>query len=373
MIKKEKTRQSNFELMRIVSMIMIVMWHLIFHGNLINTAQGTTKFILEFLILLGVVHVNSFVIVTGYFQCDKKFSLKKILSLINTTWFYKVLFLIITLLIGTFTITKLEIFQEILPIDIRNYWFVNCYLVLYILSPYLNVLIKKMTQQQYRKLIIIGFFLFSIIPIITNNTTISNNGYTVINFCYLYLIGGYLRKYPIKENLHFKNYSKNKTQFIFLFMALFMLFLNFICYQFSKNLMIMDNSAIKQIGSNFYTNYRSFSNPLVILQTVFYFLYFSTLTIKSEVINKISKNTLDVYLIHENFYVQHLIYNYMKTSTWINFGGYTLIALTIFVPILIFIICIIISLVKDFIFKFISRRKSVKKSIDKFYNYIEEF
>ena len=370
---KDKTRQSNFELMRIISMIMIVMWHLIFHGNLIDTAQGTTKFILEFLILLGAVHVNSFVIVTGYFQCDKNFSLKKLISLINTTWFYKVLFLIIALAIGTIPITKLEIFQELLPIDMRDYWYINCYLVLYIISPYLNILIKKITQQQYRKLIIIGFYIFSIIPIITNNATVSNNGYTVINFCYLYLIGGYLRKYPIRENLHFKNYSKNKVQCIFLFMSVFMLFLNFICYQFSKDLMVMDNSIIRQVGSNFFVNYRSFSNPLVILQTVFYFLYFSTLTVKSNIINKISKNTLDVYLIHENYYVLHLIYNYMKTSTWINFGGYNVIILTICIPILIFVICIIISFIKDLIFLFIKKMRIAKKCVNSFYNYIEKF
>lgn len=372
MTEKIKTRQSNFEVMRIISMIMIVMWHLIFHGNLMDTTTGTTKFILELLVLIGAVHVNSFIIVTGYFQCEKRFSIKKVFSLMGSVWFYKVLFLIVAIVIG-FSVTRLEILQELMPIDIRDYWFINCYILLYFISPYLNILINKMKQQQHRKLIIGGMILFCIIPMITNQGSVQNNGYTIVNFCYLYLVGAYLKKYPLKENLHFINYSKNKRQCIYLFVAVSACFLNFIFYQFSKSLISMDNSLLSEIGKNFLLSWRSFSNPLIIIQSIFYFLFFSTLTIKSKKINVLSKYVLDVYLIHENYYMLNVIYIWMLTSTWYKLNGYLVIALTIITPIIIFFICIIISVLKNILFKFITSRMVWKKTSNRIYKYLNDF
>lgn len=367
-VKKE--RLSSFELMRIISMIMIVMWHLIFHSGIYDVAFGAKKFVLEVLVLIGVVHVNSFVLVTGYFQYEKRFSLKRLISIINSVWFYKVVFLIIALIIGTFTITKLEIFNELLPIDMRDYWFVNCYLVLYIISPYINILIDKLSHEQHRKLIIISFVLFSIIPLVTNNTTISNNGYTIINFCYLYLIGAYLRKYPLKDSLPLKKYSRKQLQLGFLVLGFFFFLINFICYQVSKSFMLMNHSLLREIGKNFFVNYRSFSNPFVIIQSILYFLYFSTLMIKSNFINSVAKHVLDVYLIHENFYVIQTIYIWLKTLNWLNYNIYIFTILVLIVPVFIFWISIGISLIKAWIFKIVSSIKTVKKMSDKFYDFM---
>ena len=157
MERKKSERLSNFELMRFISMVLIVMWHLILHSELYSSTSGATKFFLEFLVLLGVVHVNSFVLVTGYFQYDKKISLKKIVNLIKNVWFYKVLFVLIAILFFGKNISKLELFNELLPIDMRDYWFINCYLVLCILSPFINLLIEKMNQKQHRKILIVFF------------------------------------------------------------------------------------------------------------------------------------------------------------------------------------------------------------------------
>lgn len=373
MKEKTKIRQSNFELMRIISMIMIVMWHLIFHSVLFDQATGVTKFVLELLVLVGTVHVNSFILLTGYFQSDKDFSLKKFLSIIKTVWFYKVIILFFILFMGIRVTTKLEIFKELLPIDTRDYWFINVYLVLYILSPYLNILINKMTQQQYRKLLIISFILFSVLPILTNNATVSNNGYTVINFCFLYFIGGYLRKYPIENNFHFRNYSTNKIQFIFFIILIFSLMMNFIIYQFSKQLILMNNALLNELGNNFIINYRSYSNPIVLIQSISYFIYFGTLTLKSNVINKIGKNVVDVYLIHENYYISSVLYTWIGVSKWLNYSGYAIIALTILVPIIIFAVCILISFIKGLFCNFLESRKIYRKVSNIFYNYIEKF
>ena len=68
----KKERLSNFELMRIISMFLIVMWHTTLHSETYTSAHGFLRFMLDIIMCLCVVHVNSLVMVTGYFQCNKR-------------------------------------------------------------------------------------------------------------------------------------------------------------------------------------------------------------------------------------------------------------------------------------------------------------
>ena len=78
---EKKTRESNFELMRIISMFMIVLWHVIIHGRLLGSSTGLTNLIYNLLLCVFIVHVNSFILASGYFQSNNNFSLKKFLKL----------------------------------------------------------------------------------------------------------------------------------------------------------------------------------------------------------------------------------------------------------------------------------------------------
>lgn len=61
-------RKSNFELLRIVSMFMIILTHILTHGQVIdNTNNGILSIFFDFLFCIVIVHVNSFVLLTGYF------------------------------------------------------------------------------------------------------------------------------------------------------------------------------------------------------------------------------------------------------------------------------------------------------------------
>ena len=143
---------------------------IIIHGHLIDNTSGAINLLLNLILCICIVHVNSFVIVTGYFQCDQSFSLKKFLKIFNLQWFYKIIIVITLSTFGIISVSNIEFIREILPIgSTHNYWFINCYLVLYLISPFLNKFIKAMNQQEYRKCLLLNFFLFSIIAYITNN------------------------------------------------------------------------------------------------------------------------------------------------------------------------------------------------------------
>ena len=118
-IKKERT--SNFELMRIISMLFIVMYHVIVHGKISTEAVGSYKFIINFILSILIVHVNSLVFLTGYFSCNKnETKYKKVGKIIGKAWFYKAIIVILFVIFGVFPLTKIKIMEELLPLELRK-------------------------------------------------------------------------------------------------------------------------------------------------------------------------------------------------------------------------------------------------------------
>lgn len=87
MIKPE--RNSNFELMRIISILLIILYHIIFHGNVIQLCTTQTlKFVFKIIEVATLVHVSSFVLLTGYYQSTSQFKQAKLWKITNASWFY---------------------------------------------------------------------------------------------------------------------------------------------------------------------------------------------------------------------------------------------------------------------------------------------
>lgn len=367
----QKIKQSNFELMRIISMFFIVLYHVIYHGQTLNNTNGTILLILQFIICITLVHVNSFILITGYFQYDKKFKLKKFMQIFTLAYFYKIIIYIIGICLKFATINYIDIFNTLNPFYIP-YWYIACYLILYLLSPFLNTLIKNIDQKNHKNLILILILCFSFAPFFSNQAVGTNNGLTVIQFIIMYFIGAYLHKYPINQSKYFKNCSKNKIQLTLFVATIFFLFINFITYNFGTILENNPSYLLQYFGHLITENYIRYNFIFVILQSVCYFLWFSTLNIKSKFINYISSLTLGIYLIHEYYLIRGNIY-----YKWFNLDNPELLASkiliikVIIVAIIIFVGCAIIDIIRQLIFKFIRKRKISQKISNKFYNYID--
>lgn len=84
-----KSRKSNFELMRIIAMLMIVLWHVIIYGNILGIYYNSfMSSLFSFLKFFLVIRVNLFMLLTGYFQISTKFKFSKIIKIISQLIFY---------------------------------------------------------------------------------------------------------------------------------------------------------------------------------------------------------------------------------------------------------------------------------------------
>ncbi|MBO5530371.1 MAG: acyltransferase family protein [Bacilli bacterium] len=367
---KQKERNSNFELMRIVSMFLIIVWHFIMHTHLISRTTGELNFVIRVIYLLIAVHVNSFVLVSGYFQYNKDINSKKIFSLIGKTWFYKLMYALIFVFFGIVTMSKFDFFFFLQPLNITYsygefYWFINIYICLYLLIPYLNILIKNLSYNMHKKLIIILFILLSIIPRIALWSTMSNHGTTLITFIMLYLIGAFFGKYKLRDNYHFKYYSIKKYKFVINILFIITCFLSVIVLCSSDYLRMYSNTLIFDYFSRFFgENYIDFATPLIVIESVLYLLIFESINIKSKIINKIGTLTFGIYLVHENKFLFDTFYNWLPIGTSGLIFSKKILILIIAYSLMIFMVSAVIEYIRQIITKAIIKiYKKLPKNI----------
>jgi surface polysaccharide O-acyltransferase-like enzyme len=74
-------RNFGLELLRIISMLMIVTLHYLGHGNVLETVDifSFNYYIAWFIQSLSYVSVNIFVLISGYFLVDKEFKSKNLI------------------------------------------------------------------------------------------------------------------------------------------------------------------------------------------------------------------------------------------------------------------------------------------------------
>lgn len=367
----KQERNSNYELMRIISMFMIVVYHIIMHGHVINNYQNEGAALLtKFIFFITVVHVNSFILVSGYFQSASKFKQSKLWAIINQSLFYRIVIMSILILFNVISLNRIEVFKEISIIDTTEYWFIKTYIFLYCLTPFINKFIETLSKKNHQKLLMLLLVLFSIIPTITGGWTFDNNGYTLYNFVFLYLIGAYLRKYPLKEMYIFKPMSKRLYQIFMIMVFISTCILNFVLTNYIDKISNV-NSILGELNNYIGRASTAYSNPFVIIQTIAYFEFFGTLNIKSKVINKIASLTLGVYMIHDNSFIRANVYNWLK----INNGpvySYKFIIYIFIIAVVIYVACSLIEYLRKLLFSFIYKLKISEKVRNKYYQTINE-
>ena len=369
-MNREKERNSSYELMRIVSMFLIVLYHIILHGKVLENCQNEgLKIILEFIEFVTLVHVNSFILVTGYYQVESNFKQSKIWSLLNANWFYRVLIVVLLLTFNIVSIDKVSLIKETFPINLNEYWFFKNYLLLYCLTPFINKGIEKLNKSTYQKMIIVSFIIFSIVPSVTGGSYFDNSGFTLYQFVFLYMVGAYLKKYPLSKSYIFKVMSKNMYKLILIFILFTCVFSNYILYKYSMSVSSV-NTVLGEISSYVSRASTLYNNPFVIIQSICFFEYFGTLTIKNRYINKLASLVFGIYLIHDNNFSRGLIYAYLK----INDGpiySYKFIFYVFFIAVLIYAICAVIEYIRQKLFKKIYNFKLSKMIREKYYEFIK--
>lgn len=332
--KKTMYRNSSIELLRIISMVMIMFHHFAYHGNFEwNYNEITIPHLwYNFILMGGKVGVNIFVLISGFFlieNTERLFQPKKLLKFWGQVVFYSITtyFLSIVLQINNFDIK--QIIKICFPITYPGWWFASTYFMLYLIHPFLNKLLHDLNKNVYQYLILLLVFCWSIIPTLTTQLFESNY---LLWFITLYAIAGYAKIYGFNERLKSKHYF---FLFLIVLVCSYLVSVSFLVLGTKRNELAVH--AIDFFGMERFP---------ILLMAFFLFMTFAKLKIKfNKWINVIASATFGVYLIHDSSYIRYYIWwNIFKINQYQE--SLFLIPYSILVVFTVYVLCTGIEMVR---------------------------
>lgn len=349
---KEKIRESNIELLRIFAMMMIVAYHSVRHN--LTYIQGTEihQGIGAVLLGIGQLGVTVFVLISGYFQIDKEFKTKRVVRVYLQLLFYSISMMIICTVFKFAEFNKLAIIRAFLPVSYNEYWFFSAYIILCVLTPFLNKFAKSLEKENYKKMLIIFTVIFSVIySLLYSSRSYSvgdGNLGAVAWFIYLYLLAGYIKLYKI-------NILENKKTLYILTITVFIIF---------ATLLIFLNQTRNHTAFYWYVKINSI---FILTLAVLVFYIFKNAKIKqSKIINYIASLTFPVYIIHENYLFRETFWSVSNKIVPISSNTVTSTILNILCSIFaVFIMAAVAETIRRFIEKQIFKSKKVNELLEK--------
>ncbi len=317
-------RQLNMELMRIVAMMLVLLVHATFLSNpwpvksMFEEAPGST-FVFSYVEAIGLVCVNCFILISGYFSIRPK--LKSLCNLLFMVYFYKVVIFGLDWAVNGFSVMNLQ--KTLFPF---TDWFVGAYLGLYLLSPLINKYVDLASEKDLRTFLIVYLSLQVLVGWLMPFTSETSgfvfeapfmdfsNGYSVFAFIGLYCLARYVKLHGSVALGRLLTRWKARD-FILLFFALTLV--NTLFFAAARLYVPWPNIA-------YYLShlFEKYTNPFTIAASVCLLFFFMKIKVKetsgfAPTIVVFGKSAFAVYLIHFNF----LVLPYFKQGAHAIYAG----------------------------------------------------
>lgn len=349
-----KKRMANIELLRIVSMMMVVMLHYLGKGNLLPSLTGSMDvngYVAWGMESLCIVAVNVYMLISGYFLVESGFKAGRLVELLCQVLFYAILVPVVLVVLGivpasVFSIN--HILETVLPVQMAHYWFITAYVIMYLLSPVLSVAAKTMKQEQLRGTIVALLLFFSVSKSILPFQLVNDNrGYDGLWFVCVFLVAAYIRLY----GLPFFTAKGNGRR-------------SLLCYVAGcvgmYGVMLLVRVVYLKTGSlgHFIQSTHHYNHILNLFAAVSLFYVFLHLKFDGEkwwskLICKVAPYTLGVYLLHEQLDIRFLWPAWLGATLEENVGLFVLRAL--FAVLVVFVAGILVDMVRGALFGVVKR------------------
>ena len=272
-MNKLASRNLNIELIRIVAMLLIVLGHIVGYYVPISTeASPLLKTCCSAICFFIPFHVNLFILISGYCGIKRWSNIIKIWGLLLSTQ------LCITGITYIFNLDVHYTWQTyVFPLTHNDWWFMRIYIMLCVLAPAIERFINYSRQQEVYSILIALLCLDIYFSFIHRVQTINYDGYNLLHFLTIYLIGCFLRN----------NLSKICRKQKLLMLAIISIALLKVVWHLILNYYNIDD------------RYTDYNNPFNIISSVLIFGFMMNLNCHSKWITIISSSVISAYLISE--------------------------------------------------------------------------
>lgn len=357
----KKERESGIELYKVIAIFLIVLSHVIQtltepnyvlgvgEGTFINIATATTDLnvlLLALFRICGALGNNMFFICSAWFLVNsKKMSLKKVIHMILDVWIINMIVFWGLHAIGIqFQVS--DTVRTFFPTTFANNWYITCYLLFYLIYPFLNRMLEQLNISEHFALTSFLFMIYFIIPVLPLEEINLFFANELVIFLATYVIVSFIKIY---KNEWTENLKLNKG----------ILFVSIVSY-------VVLILSVDYLGLR--TNY--FLNRLVrwnMNNSLFMFLIaFSSFNMMKKkkfinrTINYFSSLSLLVYIFHENLAFRRYFRPVIEFSILRRFGIEHAFICAVFMAVSLAILSFIISAVyKIFFTKIVSKLSSI--------------
>lgn len=276
-------RETGIELFRILLMLSIVACHYVNNSGVFSLCDrgggGNGLFLLCFG-AWGKIAINCFILITGWFMCNREVMVRKFFKLFGQIVFWNLACGFAFLIFGRMSFSFEWLIKSLFPFSGLNSNFASAFLVFFLLIPFLNAVIRNIAKRQYQVLLTVLLVVFSGFSFLRDYRIAINY---VEWFCIVYLVGAYLRLYP--------PWFSNRPQ-VTLCLAVLSILGVLAC--------VIVMSRFVPGGYAYYFT-EDVNKPSALMASFFLFLCFKNLRISySRVINLTASTTFGIFLIHAN-------------------------------------------------------------------------
>ena len=324
------TRQSNFELLRLLSMFFIVFYHLLLRFHHTYDSFGW----MQALWLPLHVGVVCFILISGYFGI--KTSTRGFLLFLCVLFVYSLPGIVFSIMNAD---SRYGIIHSLMFVSRTKYWFALTYLGLYLVAPLMNRFFQNSSvREQWYMLIVFALISIYLGNFVRNRTYIE--GKNLVNFMLIYQIGHLLNAYASK----WRAFDKRKI----------------VCCYLVLNTVLVSSYLLfrsKWLGDVIWRLSFPYNSPFLIVNAVLLFIIFGQIEFQSSFINKMAESCFAIYLIHSCGLVIDFIQLPLIDRLFVisNPNGFLFLVLLILFALVIMAMCFLIHMCLNPLWRGVSR------------------
>jgi len=273
-------RDLNTDVMRLIASFFVVMIHVSSANSAVGLALNS----------ISRFSVPVFVLISGYYLLKKDMEisavLRKVLSLFTLMVFWSAIYYVHELIVGTQKFSPIGCVKYLLTEPV-HLWYFYALISLYLFTPLLSLVYHHASKQLYQYVLGLTFLSGSCVAMLLRMDSVSFLNVIIekmkfpyaLGFLFLYLLGGYIRKYTV-----------NHKKVIY-------------CLGIAA-------SILSALAAAVLTDYEivnnvlfSFLYPGNILAAVAFFLFFNSISVVSRgklygILQKCAGATMGIYVLH---------------------------------------------------------------------------
>lgn len=347
-----KDKNYGIDALKILSMFMVVVLHVLTNGGILNasvrfTGQYEAGWFLQTACFCAV---DVFALITGYLRVNARYKYRNIIELWLQVFFYSVIISVGMKLLFPSLVSLFDVLKSFFPVMSGQYWYFSSYFALFLFIPLLNTVLEHTEKKQmFFSLIMILMFFSGFQTLFYSDVFGTMDGYSAIWLMILYLIGGYIGKYHSQSD-------KNPLLFFLGYVLMVVLI------WLPK--VVIELLTLQVLGEVRAGNYLiSYKSPTILMAAVFLLLCFSNLKLSDRMKKKVSfvaPMSFSVYLIHNHPLVATVVMNRMF-APYAELPVVEMVVKVLLTALFIYVVCSLIDWFRLYVFRKIGIRKRIDR------------